>query len=171
MTSVVVMVSLVWLLCGLVTACYVFRGSGMLWDRRGFPGLIVLFVLVLLLWPLVHVIHMGNRSRGSYDEEVVMADSFIDQLARHLAGAWPTRQPVLESGIHLLAERVQASMGEVTTEWSLRAPEGGTILIDLAFSVTEEEARAMHARRPGYILVRRDRWTVTTEWEAIHVDH
>lgn len=56
----------------------------------------------------------------------------------------------------------------VTHEWSLRHPRAPGALVDLAFTGTSEaDARAMHARRPDYILVRRTRWVAVSDWEDV----
>lgn len=58
---------------------------------------------------------------------------------------------------------------EVTYEWSTRSAEspGPGALTDLGWSTNEQEVRAMIARRPGYVLMRRTRWTALGPWEDV----
>lgn len=96
-------------------------------------------------------------------------DRLHAQLTERLDRVWPTHQPVTKADIRLLAERILRSWGQANEEWSLRDP-GSTYgaPADPAFTgVSEAEARRAHARCPGYTLVRRERWTVLTDWEDV----
>lgn len=56
----------------------------------------------------------------------------------------------------------------VTHEWSLRDPGiHGVGPVDLDSTLTETQARARVARRPGYTLIRRIKWFAVGEWEEV----